>query len=162
MRESLLDFYQAHRLICQITVMLLVILLFYIKFVEVLPIVGGLVILWLIDKYVDNDHPLRDMLMVATLSTWVLICWQGFDFIIQYESRQAEIFCGKILDSETQTAARQRPVYYYILENQQGHHKTFSANDYFGDKGREVCVTYIPATKSVFFSHDYVLKIKRK
>ena len=162
MGESFIEFYETHRKKLQVIVIVLAIFLFYFDFLFGFAIVGGISVVWLVSQFVDEDNPLRNVLLVSIFGVWVLCCWQGFSVILKYESRKAETFCGKIVDSETRTAARQRSVYFYLIENQNSNRKTFTGYDYFGDKGGEICVEYVPAAKSVFFNRDYVLKIERK
>lgn len=156
-KEELIDFCENYRSWLYIILVILGIVLIYINWLVFVAIFGGLSVMYGLNHHLDNDHPLRDMIMVGALLAWAFVCWQSFDWIVKYESRKAQTFCGKIVDYETQSYPRQRSVYIYFLENQQGKTKSFAGHDYLGDKNSRICVQYIPHEKSVFFADDYVL-----
>ncbi|MCG7657839.1 hypothetical protein [Wielerella bovis] len=157
MREQWLDFYARNRNWLWMAAAALSLFVLWHNWLAWAAMAGGALLVYGVDKAMDDAHPLRDAMMVGALLSWAFLCWQGFDWIVKYESRKAKTFCGKIVDYESQSYPRQLTHYIYFLENQQGQTKSFSGYDYLGDKNSEVCLKYIPHEKSVFFSEDYVL-----
>lgn len=157
-REELIDFYEKHRSVLYAILIALGIVLIYMNWLVFVAIFGGLGVMYALHRHLDDAHPLRDVILVGALLAWAFLCWQGFDWIVKYESRKAKTFCGKIVDYESQSYPRQRPHYVYVLANPEGKQTSFSSYDYLGDKNSEVCLKYIPHEKSVFFAEDYVLE----
>ncbi|SSY71192.1 hypothetical protein [Alysiella crassa] len=157
-REELMDFFEKHRSVLYAILIALGMVLIYMNWLVFVGIFGGLGMMYALHRHLDDDHPLRDAIMVGALLAWAFLCWKGFDWIVKYESRKAKTFCGKIVDDERQSYPRQRPHYIYLLKNQQGQSKSFAGHDYWGDKNSHVCLKYIPHEKSVFFAEDYVLE----
>lgn len=63
MGESFIEFYETHRKKLQVIVIVLAIFLFYFDFLFGFAIVGGIGVVWLVSQFVDEDNPLRDVLL---------------------------------------------------------------------------------------------------